>query len=105
MLESFQDGLQGVVNLDRPDVIDHKVAADKVISTTLHFGFMGASLFRAIGGYGSSHEVEQGHLLSFEDHRGDLAHRFRKRSHREVFDLVERSATRYIGHSHAESLL
>ncbi len=72
MLEKFKDGIQLVVYINQSDLIENKPAADKVITTAMQYGFMGASLFRVVEGYGSSHVIERAHILSLEDERGEM---------------------------------
>ncbi len=72
MLDDFKDGIQLVIYINQSDLIDKKPAADRVITSAMQHGFMGASLFRAVEGYGSSHVVERAHLLSLEDQRGEM---------------------------------
>jgi PII-like signaling protein len=74
VLEAFNltKGLQLVIYLNQSDTIRKRPAAEAIVKKAMELSFMGASVFRAVEGYGSSHRIEIGHLLSLEDDRGEM---------------------------------
>ena len=67
---STEDGYQLVIYLNQDDLVGRKPAVDAVIREALRLEFHGASIFRAVEGFGSHRRIERGRLLSTEDDRG-----------------------------------
>lgn len=72
LTRDFSDGVRLSIFLNQNDHIGHVRAAEAILKKALALGLQGGSSFRAIEGFGQTHHLERGHILSLDDDRGEM---------------------------------